>query len=86
VTTAESPARSGTSETKASVDAANSDARSTTNPLSKRQGTKIDKGGWVWEHGKLYDESLLRAMYRTIRKRWWIAIVLKCAGGTSRLD
>ena len=51
--------------------------------MSKRQSRKVDKGEWALEEGAVYDQSLLKAMYKTVWRRWWLGVVLKAMGGKS---
>ncbi|KAL7425014.1 hypothetical protein Q5752_000701 [Cryptotrichosporon argae] len=45
-----------------------------------RKAKQIAEGKMAVEDGKAYDMSLLRAMYQTVWKRWWLGVVLKGAG------
>lgn len=50
----------------------------------KKKANKILKGQVTIENGKLYDMSLIRAMYSTVWLKWWIAIIMKSCAGMSR--
>ncbi|OCF42639.1 cadmium ion transporter [Kwoniella heveanensis CBS 569] len=48
----------------------------------KSKAKKIEAGELVVEGGKVYDMSLIRAMYSTVWWRWWQAVFCKgCAAG-----
>lgn len=51
--------------------------------LGRRKAKRIKNGDLVEEDGVVYDQSLLKAMYNTVWKRWWLGVILKGLGGKS---
>jgi hypothetical protein len=48
---------------------------------SSSRGKETGGEGSAPEEDKKYDRSLLWAMYKTVQRRWWIAVCLKLLGG-----
>ena len=46
----------------------------------KRKAKKIAEGNLVMENGQAYDMSILKAMYATVRLKWWKAVILSACG------
>jgi hypothetical protein len=46
-----------------------------------RRARKIENGDLIEEDGVVYDQSLLKAMYKTVWQRWWLGVILKGLGG-----
>jgi hypothetical protein len=53
--------------------------------FGRRKAKKIAEGKLAVEDGKLYDMSLIRAMYQTFAVKWWIAVAcLVCSSECRR--
>ena len=61
-----------------------SDRASDGHNISDKTAKKLAKGSIAIEDGKTYDMSLWKAIYMTIWKRWWLAVVLNGLGSGSR--
>lgn len=48
--------------------------------VSDKTAKKVVKGSFVIEDGQVYDMSLWKAIYMTIWKRWWFAVLLNGIG------
>ena len=81
------PSRQPTFEATARPERGDEAIHSETLPvgLSKRKGEEVAKGKIVFETGRKYDQTLLKAMYLTVWKRWWAAVILKGCGGKSHV-
>ncbi|CAD6567059.1 MAG: hypothetical protein TREMPRED_003289 [Tremellales sp. Tagirdzhanova-0007] len=51
----------------------------------KRKAKKIAEGNLVMENGQAYDMSILKAMYATVRLKWWKAVILSACGSTLQI-
>lgn len=48
--------------------------------LSEKTAKKLAKGTIAIEYGQIYDMSLWKAIYHTVWKKWWIAVILNGLG------
>lgn len=51
--------------------------------MSEKTAKRLAKGLIAIEGGRVYDMSLWKAIYRTIWREWWLAVVLNGIGSES---
>jgi hypothetical protein len=58
------------------------DGPASTGEISERKAKKIAAGTLAVEDGQTYDMSLWKAIYVTVWRQWWFAVVLSGLGST----